>query len=155
MQKGVVEEIGCVVEARPGRAVVRLAPSEACASCRACTFMDAREGGRGMLAEADDPLGARPGDTVRVRTTGAEGTIKAALLLFAMPLALLLAGAALAHRLLRDLGLGVTAAQGLSVLFGLALMAAAYATLYLLRRRGKNSMQSRVVEILARSADAP
>jgi positive regulator of sigma E activity len=109
-------------------------------------------GDEGMLAEAVDPLGARPGDTVRIRTTGVEGKIKAALLLFGLPLAMLLLGAGVTDRLLRGSRLGA-AVEALSVLAGLALVAASFAVLYLVRkRRGKNAVQSRVVEILERAA---
>lgn len=147
-QEGVVEEIGCVVEVRPGRAAVRLTRSPECAGCHGCSLMD--DGG--MLTEAENSLGARAGDTVRIRTSGVEGKIKAALLLFGLPLAALLTGVILANRLLAGIALGA-AAEGLSVLAGLLLMAACFGALHLWRkRRGKNTVASRIVEILERAA---
>jgi positive regulator of sigma E activity len=103
---------------------------------------------QGMEAEVDNPLGARPGDRVRIETRGVEGKIKAALLLFGFPMAMLLAGAIASQPLFRRLGLGA-AAEGLGVVAGLALMAAAFALLYYARRRkGRQQVRSRIVEIL-------
>jgi positive regulator of sigma E activity len=106
---------------------------------------------QGMMAEVDNPLGASAGDTVRIETAGAEGKVKAALLLYGFPLLAMLAGAIGFQSLFRALGLGA-AAEGLAVLAGLLLLAASFGLLYLIRRRsGKQSLRSRIVEILERS----
>ncbi len=112
---------------------------------------------QGMVSEVDNPLGASPGDEVRIETQGVEGKVKAALLLFGFPMAMLLAGAIASQPLFRKLGLGA-AAEGLGVLAGLVLMAAAFALLYYARKRkGTQAVHSRIVEILGRaqSLDAP
>jgi positive regulator of sigma E activity len=141
----VLSETGQVLRTQPGRAVVRIPRSKECQGCHACSMIDAEQG---MEAEVDNPLGARPGDRVRIETRGVEGKIKAALLLFGFPMAMLLAGAIASQPLFRRLGLGA-AAEGLGVVAGLALMAAAFALLYYARRRkGRQQVRSRIVEIL-------
>jgi positive regulator of sigma E activity len=147
-RSAVLDEVGCVVSTHPGKALVRIPRSKECAGCHGCSMMDPEQG---MMAEVDNPLGASPGDTVRIETHGAEGKIKAALLLYAFPLAMMLAGAIGSMPIFRRLGLA-SAAEGLAVLSGLALLAASFALLYLVRKRsGKQSLRSRIVEILERS----
>lgn len=143
-----MEEIGCVLSSLAGRATVRIPRSKECAGCSGCAMMDPEQG---MIAEVEDPLGASPGDTVRIQTVGVEGKAKAALLLFGFPLLLLLAGAIGSQPLYRRLPLGGLA-ELLSVLTGLALMAGAFALVYAVRRaRGKLAARSRIVEVLERS----
>jgi positive regulator of sigma E activity len=99
----------------------------------------------------EDRLGASPGDEVRIETRGVEGKVKAAALLFGFPMAMLLVGAIGSQPLLARLGLG-RAAEGLGVVCGLALMAAAFALIYFVRKRaGKQAVRSRIVEILGPS----
>jgi positive regulator of sigma E activity len=146
--KGLLREVGCVVSTRAGKALVRIPRSEECARCLACALLDPE---RGMMAEVDNPIGASAGDTVRIETAGAEGKVKAALLLYGFPLLAMLAGAIGSQPLFRRLG-AAAAAEGLSVLAGLVLLAASFALLYLIRKRsGKQSLRSRIVEILERS----
>jgi positive regulator of sigma E activity len=104
-----------------------------------------------MMAEADNPIGASPGDTVRLETRGVEGRVKAALLIYGFPLLMMLTGAIATQPFFRSLHLAA-AADGLSVLSGLLLMAGSFALLYLVRKRsGKHKARSRIVEILERS----
>jgi positive regulator of sigma E activity len=143
-----MEEVGCVVSTRPGKAMVRIPRSKECAGCHGCSMMDDEQG---MMAEADNPVGACPGDTVRLETRGVEGKIKAALLLYGFPLATMLIGAIASQPLFRSLHVGA-ASDGLAVLSGLLLMAASFALLYWIRKRaGKNTARSRIVEILEHS----
>lgn len=144
----VLEEIGCVVSTAPGKALVRIPRSKECAGCAGCSAMAADQS---MMAEAEDPLGAAPGDTVRLETRGVEGRIKASLLLFGLPLLMLLIGALASQPLFRSLKLGAVS-EALSVLSGLLLMGAAFALLYWIRKRtGSNAARSRIVEILKHS----
>jgi positive regulator of sigma E activity len=141
----VLSEMGQVLSTQPGKAVVRIPRSKECQGCQGCAMIDAEQG---MVTEVEDRLGASPGDRVRIETRGVEGKIKAALLLFGFPLAMLLAGAIASQLLFRRLGLGA-AAEGLGVLAGLALMAAAFALLYYARKRkGVQAVRSQIVEIL-------
>jgi len=141
----VLEEVGCVLSTQPGKAIVRIPRSKECAGCHGCSMIDPEQG---MVAEVDNQLGASPGDEVRIETRGVEGKLKAALLLFAFPLAMMLTGAIASQPLFRGLGLAA-AAEGLGVLSGLVLMAAAFALVYYVRkRRGKQPVRSRIVAIL-------
>ena len=140
-------ETGRVLSTQPGRAVVRIPRSKECQGCHGCSMIDPEQG---MVAEVEDRLGASPGDEVRIETRGVEGKVKAALLLFGFPMAMLLAGAIGSQPLFRRLGLGA-AAEGLGVLAGLVLMAAAFALLYFTRQRKGQQVRSRIVEILGPS----
>jgi positive regulator of sigma E activity len=144
----VLEETGRVLSTRGEKAVVRIPRSKECAGCHGCSMIDPEQG---MVAEVENPLGASPGDEVRIETRGVEGKVKAALLLFGFPMAMLLAGAIGSQPLFRGLGLA-GAAEGLGVLAGLVLMAAAFALIYYVRkRRGKQTVRSRIVAILGPS----
>jgi positive regulator of sigma E activity len=150
----ILSETAEVLSAQPGKAVVLIPRSKECEGCHACSMMDPEHG---MVAEVEDQLGVSPGDRVRIETRGVEGKIKAALLLFGLPMAMLLAGAIGSQPLLRRLHLG-SAAEGLGVLCGLVLMAAGFALVYFVRKRaGKQAVRSRIVEILgpAQTLDTP
>ena len=144
----VLSETGRVLSTQPGKAVVRIPRSKECQGCHGCSMMDPEQG---MVAEVEDRLGASPGDQVRVETRGVEGKVKAALLLFGFPMAMLLAGAIASQPLFRALGL-TRAAEGLGVLAGLALMAGAFALVYYARKRkGGQPLRSRIVAVLGPS----
>jgi len=144
----VMQEVGRVLSTAGDKAVVRIPRSKECAGCHGCSMIDPEQG---MVAEVENPLGASPGDEVRIQTSGMEGKLKAALLLFAFPMAMLLAGAIASQPLFRGLGL-TRAAEGLGVLAGLVLMAAAFALVYYTRKRkGAQAPRSRIVAILGPS----
>jgi positive regulator of sigma E activity len=144
----VLAEVGRVLSTRGSKAVVRLPRSKECAGCHGCSMIDPEQG---MVAEVENSLGASAGDEVRIETRGVEGKLKAALLLFAFPVALLLAGAIASQPLFRALGLAA-AAEGLGVLAGLLLMAAGFALVYYARKRkGAQALRSRIVAILGTS----
>ena len=144
----VLEEIGHVVSAGLGKATVRIPRSKECAGCHGCSMIDPEQG---MVAEVENSVGASPGDEVRIQTRGVEGKVKAALLLFAFPMTMLLAGAIASQPLFRALGL-TRAAEGLGVLAGLALMAGAFALVYYARKRkGGQALRSRIVAVLSPS----
>ena len=144
----VLSETGRVLSTQAGKAMVRIPRSKECEGCHGCSMIDPDHG---MVAEVEDRLGASPGDEVRIETRGVEGKVKAALLLFGFPMAMLLAGAIASQPLFRRLGIGA-AAEGLGVLCGLVLMSAAFALLYYARKRkGTQAVRSRIVEILGPS----
>jgi len=101
-----------------------------------------------MLAEVDDPLGAQPGDEVRILTKGVQGQASAALLLYGLPLAMMLGGAIGVQALFRALGWAASSELP-AVAGGLAFLAGSFALLYWIRRRkGKQPVRSRIVAIL-------
>jgi positive regulator of sigma E activity len=143
----VLEEIGRVVSAGPGKATVRIPRSKECAGCHGCSMIDPEQG---MVAEVENQLGASPGDEVRIETRGVEGKVKAALLLFAFPMAMLLAGAIASQPLFRALGL-TRAAEGWRA-GQPGLMAGAFVLVYYARKgKGGKTLSSRIVAILAPS----
>ena len=111
-QSAIVESV-----AADGSAVVRVFQRSACGhDCENCGICGDR---RKLTARAQNPLNAVPGDLVTVET-GTGKLMKAAALVYALPLAALLAGCVLGY----GLGLGEGAQALLSVL-GLALGSAA------------------------------
>jgi len=145
MDTRVLEEIGRVVSAAPGRATVRIRRSQDCEGCHACAMTDEEQG---MLAEVENPLGASPGDQVRILTSGAQGQASAALLLYGLPLAMMLGGAIGVQALFRGLGLA-TASELPAVGGGLLFLAGSFALLFWIRRRkGGQTLRSRIVAVL-------
>ena len=141
----VLEEIGRVVSAAPGKATVRIPRSKECGGCHACAMLDEEQG---MLAEVDDPLGAAPGDQVRILTRGTQGQASAALLLYGMPLAMMIGGAIGVQALFRALGLAASSELP-AVAGGLLFLAGSFALLYWIsRRQGAQALRSRIVAIL-------
>jgi positive regulator of sigma E activity len=144
-----LEETGQVVRAEAGRATVRIARSRDCGGCQACSPLGE---GEGMLAEVDDPLGAAPGDQVRVLSSGLQGQASAALLLYGLPLGMMIGGAIGAQTLFRALGLA-RSSELPAVAGGLLSLAGAFALVWLARRgKGRNrTPRSRIVAILGPS----
>jgi positive regulator of sigma E activity len=149
MEPRVLEEIGRVVSAAPGKATVRIRRSKDCEGCHACSMTDEEQG---MLAEVENPLGASPGDQVRILTSGAPGQASAALLLYGLPLAMMLGGAIGVQALFRGLGLA-RASELPAVGGGLLFLAGSFALLYWIRRRkgAAQSPRSRIVAVLGPS----
>lgn len=148
MDTRVLEEIGQVVSAAPGKATVRIQRSKDCEGCHACSMTGEEQG---MLAEVENPLGASPGDQVRILTSGVQGQASAALLLYGLPLAMMIGGAIGVQALFR--GLGLAAASELpAVGGGLLFLAGSFALLFWIRRRkGDQALRSRIVAVLGPS----
>jgi len=108
-------ESGIVIEVSEGRAVVRLERKE---KCHSCTICKPAEGG--MLMEARDPVGVKPGDHVLINRPP-EAILKATFLIFGLPLIAMLGGALLFRFIFPDKGEGLWAlggGLGLVVSFG-------------------------------------
>lgn len=111
-QSAIVESV-----AADGSAVIRVFQQSACGhDCESCGVCGDR---RKLTARAQNPMNAVPGDLVTVET-GTGKLVKAAALVYALPLTTLLLGCVLGY----GLGLGEGAQALLSVL-GLALGSAA------------------------------
>jgi positive regulator of sigma E activity len=140
-----MEERGVVIESSRGTARVRIERSERCEGCPGCMLSD---GGDSMIAEAVDRFGVSPGDIVRIETRGAT-PLRAALLLFLLPLAFLFAGYGAGSGLASAFGLhgqGANAGAGGAVLFFLG----SFALLALLTRRKGSAGGPVIVERLGR-----
>lgn len=127
-----VEERGTVVEVRERTALVRLRRSSACAGCAAAGHCHTGRGEGEQLLEARNEVGASAGDAVRVAVS-ARAVIGASARIYLLPVAGLLAGAAVAQvstSALISASAGDTAA-------GLGGIAGAVAAVLLGRRLGK------------------
>jgi sigma-E factor negative regulatory protein RseC len=77
-----MEEIGRVLELKKDKAIVSLAPSEVCHKCRVCfTFPSEKE----ALAEAENAVGAKVGDTVQI-VLEEKVALSAIFILYVVPL---------------------------------------------------------------------
>ena len=93
-----VEERGTVIEARGRTALVRLRRSSACSGCAAAGQCHAGRGESEQLLEALNEAGAAAGDAVLVAVS-ARAVISASMKIYLLPVAGLLAGAAVAQAL--------------------------------------------------------
>ena len=144
-------EQGVVLGADGGTARVRIDRSGACQGCAGCLLA---ESGDHRVAEAANPLGASPGDRVRLETRGTPPA-RAAALLFLAPLAAVLCGYRAGSWLCDSLG-APAAAERVGVGVAVLLFAGVVGALYLLGRRRGGLERSVVVEILrANQSQAP
>ena len=139
-----MEETGTVTEIKGPIALVTTVAKGACHSCSARGVCHLG-GEKTMVAEAWNRIGARRGDTVRIRLSS-RSVLGAALLLYAAPLAALLVGFFLGQTLIGH--------QLWALLLGFLLMAAAYAMIRAIDRRLSRAEKLRpeIVEILNRPA---
>lgn len=144
-------EQGEVIEAAGDRARVRLPRNDSCRACGLCLFAGE---GRGMILEAENPVGAGAGDRVEVELERRD-PLAAAVLLFGLPLLAMLAGAGAGWGLAGRLG---CPPDGGAVLLGALLTAGAFV---LVRRREIRRKKSpgkgpRILRVLPRDqASAP
>jgi sigma-E factor negative regulatory protein RseC len=88
------EEVGTVRELRGEKALVVTDRQSMCGQCVAKSYCHMLGGGKEMIAEALNPIGAKPGDTVRIGIP--SGTVaKASFVVYMIP-AIGLAGGSLA-----------------------------------------------------------
>ncbi len=123
--EGIVKEVLAPIDGSQGRALIKIGRASACEHCPAGGLCGVKD----MEVEARYDLGAfgslAPGDGVRIDIP-VRGGLKAALLMYAVPLALLGAGMAA--------GIFAGVSELLSFGIGLLLMAAAY---YAIHRNNK------------------
>lgn len=90
------EEVGTVREARGEKALVVTDRQSMCGQCVAKGYCHMLGGGKEMIAEALNPIGAKPGDTVRIGIPA--GTVaKASFVVYMIPAIGLVGGAALGY----------------------------------------------------------
>jgi sigma-E factor negative regulatory protein RseC len=132
-----IQDIGVVTE-REGEVVrVRISRGERCAGCSLC-FLSSD--GKELIAEADDPVGAAPGDTVSMEQPGSH-PVRDGFLLFVLPILLLLFGYITGEALgSGPIGLGL----------GALLLAPVFLFLRGQERRGNHRMQ--ITQVLERAA---
>jgi len=145
-----MEERGVVIGKGPGIARVRIERSESCEGCHGCLYSEA---GKFMVTEAIDKIGALPGDVVRIDTVGAA-PLKAALLLFVLPLVMLFAGYGVGSAMAQPLGIP-PGSPGLDIAVAALFFFGSFGLLYLYTRRksGARADRSTIIEILGRQQD--
>ncbi|MEW6522217.1 MAG: SoxR reducing system RseC family protein [Bacillota bacterium] len=85
-----MREVGLVVAATSGRARVRMTRSDMCSKCGRCGEL-VHGNAETMIIEVADPLGTTAGDLVEVEV-GSQDILRAAALLYLLPLALAVLG---------------------------------------------------------------
>jgi sigma-E factor negative regulatory protein RseC len=96
-----IEEGGTVVEVRGRTALVRLRRSSACSGCASAGHCHAGGGESEQVLEASNEAGAAAGDAVRVAVSS-RAVLGASVKIYLLPVAGLLAGAAVAQVLARS-----------------------------------------------------
>jgi len=141
-----MEERGTVVELRDGAAIVELAREEKCENCRCCAVL-----GEGrMRMEAAAPDGAAVGDRVVVEVS--EERMRAIVLVFALPLAALLAGVIAGHLASRAF-FGGEHTDLLSIACAAVLVTATYVGVHLHERASaRRRPPPRIIRIEGKSA---
>lgn len=90
------EEVGTVREVRGEKAVVVTDRQSMCGQCMAKGYCHMLGGGKEMVAEALNPIGAKPGDTVKIGIP-AGTVVKASFVVYMIPAIGLVGGAALGY----------------------------------------------------------
>jgi positive regulator of sigma E activity len=127
-----LRETGTVVSVSAGRATVRLPRTTRCSGCKACVLASA---GAFVLSEAENSVGARPGDEVVIEGS-TPGQVRSGLILLIVPLFLFVGGFLGASAV--SSWLDGSAPQGVGVAGGVGLIAAYYGALALIHRRRKS-----------------
>ncbi len=111
-----MEEPGKVMTIAGDRAEVEVTPGDACAHCGASGFCN-WSGRKYRLVAARNPVGARVGDRVVVRTPE-QGRYRSAVVVFGLPVAMMVIGIVVGSLVWGDVGAAICAGAGLAVALG-------------------------------------
>ncbi len=117
-------EIGKVVEIKNDKAIIELAPKSLCSKCGLCSSKNGD-----FLITAQNELGAKAGDAVRVELKGISG-LKAASIVYLIPIIFIFAG--------YFFGLfiySLTDILAISIIFGTIIFLLAFLIIYLYDKR--------------------
>lgn len=140
-----LEEHGVVTELKEGLAIIkaeRTTACEGCASKKACVS----GGPSGMFIEADNAVGARPGDRV-VFTIGGASVLKAGVILYMGPVILFIFGVVVGQTAGKRLLPGVNA-DLVSGVFGASFLVVAFLCLRLYNTTRKAEDRPHILRIL-------
>jgi sigma-E factor negative regulatory protein RseC len=113
---------GVVIAIQGSRAEVSTSRRGACAGCAEASTCDlGMHEGRTEIVAVENPVGARPGDTVELDLPG-NAALKLSVLVWVLPLLGLVGGALIGATLSSDLGLGEDGGTLLGALTGAALV---------------------------------
>jgi sigma-E factor negative regulatory protein RseC len=132
-----MEEEGRIIKVEENLAQVEVERKSACRACGLCSLRR----GNTMIAEADNSIGAKVGERVRIEIPSSI-ILKGALLFYILPLVALILGMAL--------GIKITKHQTGGLILGLSFFTLSYilAWLYNKKRRAQNICRSRITMII-------
>lgn len=137
-------ETGYVIGNTGKQAVVLIQRKTACKNCGMC-----KQGAQGMEITLDNPLDAKEGDRVEV-SMGDRMVLKASVIVYAIPLLFLLAGAALGY--VFSPGLGIANQDLAAAVCGIVFTALSYTVVRSIDRRvsEKQGYVPRITRILSK-----
>lgn len=141
------EEEGVVEEVQGEKALIRTDRHSMCAQCVAKGYCQMLGGGKEMLSEARNPIGAQPGDIVKVGIP--EGTVaKASFIIYMVPAIGLVGGASLGYYAARLYSLDI---NGVTLIASLAGLGVAMIAVKLLSNtlKKKPSYQPEIIRIVS------
>ena len=114
------EEVGIVKEIRNERALVVTDRQSMCGECAAKSYCHTLGGGKEMVAEALNPIDAKPGDTVKIGIP--SGTVaKASFVVYMIPAIGLVGGAAVGYYTGKSYGIDFNLSTLIGCLAGLGI----------------------------------
>ncbi len=139
-----MEEKGRIIEVEGSLARVEIERKSACGTCRACTLGM----GNTMITEAENPLGAKIGQRVRLEISSWE-VLKGAFLIYILPLLFLILGLVLGITITNRYGLAESS-QTVGLILGLAFLVLSFIPLWRHSKRIKDrsAYRSRIVQII-------
>jgi sigma-E factor negative regulatory protein RseC len=147
-QAAEMKEEGVVRSVTGGLAVVETVRQEACSGCGAQGACHALGGGKERVVTARNQVGAQVGDRVLLGIPS-KGVLSAGFLVYLLPVAALMGGAAMGKALAPSWGIDP---QGAAVGLGIAALSVCWLALRWISRRlaGKKMLTVRVIRILGK-----
>ncbi|MBU4310818.1 SoxR reducing system RseC family protein [bacterium] len=139
-----MEEEGIVIEIKGNLAQVEIKRKSACGTCRACTLGT----GNTMITEAENPLGARIGQRVKVEISSRE-ILKGAFLIYIFPLLALILGMVLGITITNRLGLKESS-QTVGLVLGLVFLVLSFVLIWRYNKKVKDqsTYRSKIIQII-------
>lgn len=139
-----MEEEGRVINLKEDLATVEIEKKSACGTCRACTLGS----GNTMITEAENPLGAKLGQRVRVEISSKE-ILKGAFLIYILPLLALISGIVLGLTITDRLGFKESS-QTVGLVLGLVFLVLSFILIWRHGKRvkDKSTYRSKIVQII-------
>ncbi len=139
-----MEEEGKVIKIEGDLAQVEVERKSACGTCRACTLGT----GNTMITEAENSLGAKIGQRVRVEISSRE-ILRGAFLIYILPLLSLILGMVFGITITNRLGLKESS-QAVGLVLGLVFLVLSFVLIWRHNKRvkDKNAYCSKIIQII-------